>query len=164
LRRNWTALVYQSIAVVATAYATLAAHSVLRLRWLWAYLLAINLIAFLFFGFDKVFVGLLQRLRIRVPEKVLIWGLAFPGGTAGAWAAMRVFRHKTSADKRAFRLELRMALLVQVMVIVGLGLLIQIGVLSLASLDSLIELIVGLVHGFLSGIFGLLRAAVTQII
>lgn len=161
MRRNWLALVYQSIAVVATAYATLAVHSVLGLHWLWAYLMAINLIAFLFFGFDKVFVGFLQRLRIRVPEKVLIWGLAFPGGMAGAWAAMRVLHHKTSADKRAFRTELIMALLVQVMVAVGLGLLIKIGVVSLATLDNLIELIVGLVQGFFSGVFGLLRAAVT---
>jgi uncharacterized membrane protein YsdA (DUF1294 family) len=160
LRRNWTAIVYESIAVVAAAYATLAAHSVLGSSWLWAYVLAINLVAFLVFAFDKVFVGFLQRLRIRVPEKVLIWGLAFPGGMVGAWAAMRILRHKTSADKRAFRLELRMALLAQVLLIVGSGLLIQIGFLSLATFDNLIELIVGLVHGFFSGVFGLLRAAV----
>jgi uncharacterized membrane protein YsdA (DUF1294 family) len=161
LHRNWIVVVYQAIAVVATAYATLVAHLVLRLSWFWAYLLAINLVAFLFFAFDKVFVGFLQRLRIRVPEKVLIWGLAFPGGMVGAWVAMRVFRHKTSADKRSFRLELRMAFLVQVMAIGGYGLLVWLGVVSFALIEGVIELAVELVHGFFSGIFGLLRTVVT---
>ena len=161
MRRNWSGAVYQSIAVIATACAILALHSVLKLGWIWAYLVSINGVAFLIFGFDKVFVELLNRLRFRVPENVLIWGLAFPGGMVGAWTAMRAFRHKTSPDKRGFRLELRAALVIQILVIVGYGLLVQVGVVSIAWIDGAIESVVGLVQGFFVGLSGVLRSAVT---
>lgn len=120
--RKWVVLGYQSIIVIVTAFSTFAIHSAVGLSWFWAYLLAINVVSFAVFGFDKAFVRVLGRLRIRVPERILVWGLAFPGGMIGAWVAMRIFRHKTSADKGPFRLELRKAFIVQVLGLVGFGL------------------------------------------
>ena len=56
------------------------------------YLAAINLLTFCVYGADK------RRAKIpgarRVPEKTLL-GLAAIGGSLGALAGMRVFRHKT---------------------------------------------------------------------
>lgn len=55
------------------------------------YLLAVNIAAFLFFGYDKV---MARRKERRVPEKRLFLVAAI-GGAAGAWLGMRSFRHKT---------------------------------------------------------------------
>ena len=56
------------------------------------YLAAINVLTFCVYGADK------RRAKIpgarRVPEKTLL-GLAAIGGSLGALAGMRVFRHKT---------------------------------------------------------------------
>jgi uncharacterized membrane protein YsdA (DUF1294 family) len=63
-----------------------------------AWLAAINLTTFGYYGFDK------YRARTggrRIPEAVL-HGLALAGGSAGAWLSMRLFRHKTI--KGSFRL------------------------------------------------------------
>lgn len=62
--------------------------------WLWlaAWLLAVNLITFVYYGFDKWRAG--REGAGRVPELVL-HALAVAGGSLGAIAAMRFFRHKT---------------------------------------------------------------------
>ena len=55
------------------------------------YLGCINLAAFVLMGLDK------RRARYRqwrIPEKLLFLS-ALLGGSAGAWAGMYVFRHKT---------------------------------------------------------------------
>jgi uncharacterized membrane protein YsdA (DUF1294 family) len=84
----------------------------LHLPWspvplLLAWLVGINVTAFVYYGYDK-------RLAIsggaRVPE-VVLHGLALAGGTVGALAAMRLFRHKTV--KRSFRLLLGVVVVVQ---------------------------------------------------
>jgi len=161
--RRWIVLGYQLVAAIIAAFATRAIHTGIGLRWVWAYLLAINVVAFAFFGFDKAFVGVLGRLRIRVPERVLIWGLAFPGGMIGAWAAMHVFRHKTSADKRAFRLQMRRAVILQALGVVCFWFLSQAGVVSLTTVDRAIEVLVDLVYAFFSWIFGLLHNLLTWV-
>ncbi len=56
-----------------------------------AYLLSINAVTFLFFGYDKAIAG---RGIVRVPEKIL-HALALAGGSPGALIAMKAFRHKT---------------------------------------------------------------------
>ncbi|MFQ5593382.1 MAG: DUF1294 domain-containing protein [Anaerolineae bacterium] len=99
-------LIYGPAALSAVAYATVLAHNNLNLSWSIAYLVAINLAAFAFFAFDKLFARLLAALRLRVPEDVLIWQLAFPGGIAGATAAMYALQHKTGPDSSAFRSNL----------------------------------------------------------
>ena len=65
--------------------------------WLYAYLLAINVWTFACYAYDKAAAG---RAMLRVPEAVL-HGLTLVGGTPGAWAGQRTFRHKTL--KRSFR-------------------------------------------------------------
>lgn len=59
--------------------------------WLGAWLFAINLISLVYYGCDKLQA---RRAGRRVPERVLHL-LALAGGSAGAYAGMRAFRHKT---------------------------------------------------------------------
>jgi len=63
-----------------------------------AWMAAINLTAFAYFGYDKFCARAGAR---RVPEAVL-HGLALAGGSVGAFLAMGLFRHKTA--KGRFRL------------------------------------------------------------
>ena len=60
-------------------------------------LLAINCAAFVAFGDDK---SLAQTGSRRIPESTLLW-LALLGGSPGAIAGQRYFRHKT--QKEPFR-------------------------------------------------------------
>ena len=55
------------------------------------YLVAINLVALLVYGWDKLCA---KKQWWRVPELTLL-ALAAVGGSIGAWVAMRFFRHKT---------------------------------------------------------------------
>ncbi len=55
------------------------------------YLLAINLITFIMYGLDK---RKAIKNQWRIPEKTLL-GAALLGGSAGALAGMKAFRHKT---------------------------------------------------------------------
>lgn len=52
---------------------------------------AVNLAAFCLYGADK---RRARRDEWRIPEKTLL-GIAALGGFLGAWAGMRVWRHKT---------------------------------------------------------------------
>lgn len=61
------------------------------MKYLYLYLLGINVAAFLIFGTDKL---LAKGQKRRVPERTLFW-LAGLGGSVGAWLGMQVFRHKT---------------------------------------------------------------------
>ncbi|HLD31408.1 MAG TPA: DUF1294 domain-containing protein [Patescibacteria group bacterium] len=58
------------------------------------YLVAINLLTFFYFGFDKLKAQISSR---RIPENTL-WLLCLLGGSPGALAAMYFFRHKTSKN------------------------------------------------------------------
>lgn len=77
------------------------------------YLLAINALTFSAFAGDRRRAASGDR---RVPEKTLL-GLAALGGTPGAFAAWRLFRHKTR--KEPFRTWLWLITLAQVVLIVG---------------------------------------------
>ena len=63
-------------------------------------LAAINLVAFALFGLDK---ALARVGRRRVRESTLLW-LALIGGTPGAYAGRRLFRHKTRKEPFSSRL------------------------------------------------------------
>ncbi len=83
-------------AFAVSAILMLAVQLGLRLPWTWyhllaGWLLAVNVVAFGYYGYDK---GQAQASGSRVPEAVL-HGLAVAGGTGGADAGMRLFRHKT---------------------------------------------------------------------
>jgi uncharacterized membrane protein YsdA (DUF1294 family) len=110
-------LIYGLAAIVAIAYGTMQVHGSLSNAWWVAYLVAINGVAFMFYVYDKVLVGLLQRLHLRVPEGILVWGLALPGGIIGAIVAMYSVHHKTSPNKRDFRMNLLKAFIVQIIVL-----------------------------------------------
>ena len=71
-----------------------------------------NLLAFLLYGIDKW--SARHNLR-RIPEKVLL-GIAAIGGSLGAFASMRLFRHKTRKAK--FYLGVPTLLFLQICVVV----------------------------------------------
>jgi uncharacterized membrane protein YsdA (DUF1294 family) len=75
--------------------------------WALAWITSLNLTTFGVYGVDK---WQAKRQGFRIPEKCLLL-LALIGGTAGAIAAMWVFRHKTV--KASFRLAFWLLLAVQ---------------------------------------------------
>lgn len=62
---------------------------------LFFYLAVINVLAFLMYGADKFKAA---HGQYRISEAALI-GVAFIGGSLGAWLGMRLFRHKTRKPK-----------------------------------------------------------------
>lgn len=100
-----------------TLYTILTFGSSLALAiagWLWlqldallAWLLAINLVTFLTYGYDKSIAG---SGRMRAPERVLLI-LVLAGGTPAALLSMRLFHHKTS--KESFQVKFGLVLLLQ---------------------------------------------------
>ncbi len=77
-----------------------------------AWLVAINLTAFMVYGADKT---LAQGRRVRVPEKVLLL-LALLFGSLGAWLGMQFFHHKTA--KQSFKIQFWLVVLLQAALIV----------------------------------------------
>ena len=101
------------VALGLTAAVALAGWQSLHLDGLVAWLLAVNLVTMLGYGYDKWVAG--SHLT-RVPELVLLV-LALAGGTPGALLGMRVFRHKTA--KESFQLKFWLVVLVQLAAGVG---------------------------------------------
>lgn len=62
------------------------------MRWLWLYLLLINVITLLVYGSDK---RRARKGKWRISEKTLFL-LPLAGGSVGAIAGMYLFRHKTN--------------------------------------------------------------------
>ena len=73
-----------------------------------------NLIVFCVYGYGK---RCAIKDKWRVPEKVLI-GLAFLGGSVGAYLGMSIFRHKTKHTK--FTVLVPLALLIHLVITVWL--------------------------------------------
>lgn len=63
-------------------------------RWLFIYLLAVNVITFLVFAVDKL-KAIRKKSRIRI---VTLLGLAMIGGSVGGLLSMFLFHHKTKKD------------------------------------------------------------------
>jgi uncharacterized membrane protein YsdA (DUF1294 family) len=102
-RRNpklhWT-LAGLGIALLLTFL--LAIKSPIRLHPVIMWLIATNATTFAFYGLDKTFARRhLIRTTTRIPELTLQI-LALSGGTVGALAGMKIFRHKTV--KGSFRM------------------------------------------------------------
>ena len=62
--------------------------------YIYYYLLAVNILAFVLFGVDK---QKARRNKWRIPEKTLILS-AVIGGSVGAILGMRFFHHKTAEE------------------------------------------------------------------
>src|SRR5207302_6328963 len=82
--------------------------------YLGAWLVSVNVVAFGYYGYDK---GQARQSSRRVPEAVL-HGLAFAGGSVGAYAGMRTFRHKTI--KGTFRIFFWFIVVMQVLLIAAI--------------------------------------------
>ena len=142
---------YISAVVIAIAYATAYVHDEFSAAWWLAYLVAINAVAFGFYIYDKVIAKLLAFLYLgflplRVPEDVLVWWLAFPGGTLGAVIAMYTANHKIGPNTRDFRVKLLKAYAVQATLLFVLLLTARRWVLpSREQWDALVESLVNLV-------------------
>ena len=65
------------------------------MKYFIAYLVLINIAAFIIYGADK---HKAKKGQWRIPEKTLI-GVAAIGGSIGAVLGMRLFRHKTKHPK-----------------------------------------------------------------
>ena len=79
-----------------------------------AYLLSINLAAFVLCGYDKLAAA---RQGLRIPENVLFLS-ALAGGALGLLAGMRRFRHKTR--KASFQLTMLVIGIAQVVLLKAL--------------------------------------------
>ena len=76
------------------------------------YLFAINNVAFFAFGIDKLKA---KRDKWRIPESTLL-SRAVLGGSIGALAGMKVWRHKTLHDK--FRIGIPVIITLQIAAVV----------------------------------------------
>lgn len=76
------------------------------------YLFAINVVAFFAFGIDKLKA---KRDKWRIPESTLL-SMAVLGGSIGALAGMKVWRHKTLHDK--FRIGIPVIIALQIAIVV----------------------------------------------
>ncbi|MFC1925971.1 DUF1294 domain-containing protein [Chloroflexota bacterium] len=86
---------YKLFGIIALLLSTgSAALLYLGLSWnlLLSWLISVNVVTFLFYGYDK---GRAQGGGLRVPEKVL-HGLVLIGGCVGGLGGMFLFHHKTS--------------------------------------------------------------------
>ena len=75
------------------------------------YIIAINVVAFIVFGIDKLRA---RQKKWRIPEATLLL-LAIVGGSIGAWAGMLVWRHKTM--HRKFKYGVPVILILQLAIV-----------------------------------------------
>lgn len=80
-------------------------------KYIIIYLMAINLINFMFFAVDK---RNAIKNKWRIAESVLL-GLSFIGGSIGGLLAMKICRHKTK--KARFSIGLPVILLIHIIII-----------------------------------------------
>ncbi len=100
-------------AVFVIVLSFLLAHF-LEIRFLYAYLIAVNLVTFVMYGLDKHWA---IHNHSRIPEIVLHL-LALAGGSGAALVAQITFRHKTK--KRTFRLIFIAIVLIQLIAIAAM--------------------------------------------
>jgi len=77
-----------------------------------AYLVVINVVAFMTYGIDKLKA---KRSQWRISEATLI-ALAVIGGSIGAWLGMMVWHHKTLHKK--FRYGIPLILIAQIALVI----------------------------------------------
>lgn len=101
---------YLLLTLIPAALLALLIAQLFSLSLLISWLIAISIVAFITYGFDKLIAG--SRFT-RVPEDVLLI-LAAAGGVVGAALGMLIFRHKT--QKQPFKTRFVIAALVAVII------------------------------------------------
>ena len=76
------------------------------------YLIAINVVTFLTYGFDKFKA---KKGKWRIPESTLLL-LAIIGGSIGAWFGIKVWHHKTLHKK--FKYGIPLIVIAQIAIVV----------------------------------------------
>lgn len=95
LQEKWNSLFDTSNGVIRGIVSFVGAMiSFFSKKWVWIYLIIINILTFAVYAVDKLN-AIEHRGRIRI---VTLLGLAFIGGTVGALLAMYILRHKTQKD------------------------------------------------------------------
>jgi uncharacterized membrane protein YsdA (DUF1294 family) len=108
---------YHTLVAASISLGLAAILSLAMLRYLsWAHVVAawlfsVNMTSFFYYWYDKMRA---QEQSRRVPE-VVLHGLSVVGGSFGAYAAMRLFRHKTI--KGEFRLVFWTVVVVQLLLV-----------------------------------------------
>jgi uncharacterized membrane protein YsdA (DUF1294 family) len=88
--RNRHFIIFGGLAVILAVAIFLVLNQSTEWQWYWKWLIAMNVVTFLFYGFDKVSS---KAEGGRVPE-LLLHLLALAGGFAGALAGIFLFHHK----------------------------------------------------------------------
>lgn len=101
-----TALILTILFVISFSYTSLSL--------IISYLISINLVIFLFYGFDKFIAG---SESVRIPELVL-HSLALAGGSPAGLLAQKIFRHKTI--KTSFQIIYWVIVILQIILIIWL--------------------------------------------
>lgn len=83
----------------------------IKVKPIFSYFFAINIVTFLYYGLDKLFS---EGETFRFPEKILL-GLSFVGGSVGAFFGMYIFHHKTR--KTRFQIWFWILVIIQVILI-----------------------------------------------
>lgn len=103
--------IFLLVAITLIAAGTFAAAYYLQIPLVYAYLISLNILTFLIYGFDK---HRSTRQGGRVPE-IILHLLAAGGGTPAALTGQLTFRHKTR--KQPFKAIFITIILLQVTVI-----------------------------------------------
>ena len=103
--------VWNLVAVLLAAALGLLLYWRLDLNLLVVYLVAVNVVTVLLFGYDKT--AAQRKGAGRIPNPVL-FGLAVVGGALGALVGMRIFHHKTGERYRSWRLVVWASLLAHI--------------------------------------------------
>lgn len=104
---------FSLLAVAIVLIVTLLLIYLLHWGWLWSYLFGINVATLALYGYDKAVAGSGRR----VPESVL-HGAELLGGTPAAFAAQRLFHHKTRKGSYQARFWLIVAIQVVFVVVI----------------------------------------------
>lgn len=90
LDKNSPYTIYGITALILTIIFIISFSSI-SLSIIISYVISINLVTFLYYGFDKLIAG---SESVRIPELVL-HSLALAGGSPAGLLAQKLFRHKT---------------------------------------------------------------------
>ncbi len=114
LGKNSPYTIYGITALILTIIFIISFSSI-SLSIIISYFISINLVTFLYYGFDKMIAG---SESVRIPELVL-HSLALAGGSPAGLLAQKLFRHKTI--KTSFQITYWVIVILQIILILWLS-------------------------------------------